>query len=177
MVKVRVFVLSAKSACRGLFPRFSAPLPPLLQVTLRHQEERVRKVEIKYFDTVPVANALVVLRAGFLFAASEFSNHRLYQFQGIGDDEDDSIIGYPILNPGILSPIPDCFIAPPPFIMMGHLPTFNGMVHIQDKVTNTFSQYPKRSEHCPTLRPNSVHLEARKYAHNTYRFKSIYVRI
>ena len=93
---------------------------------MKHQEERVRKVEIKdrpairiplgpgfppgrvwpshtmthpmpsliaYFDTIPVANALVVLRAGFLFAASEFSNHRLYQFQGIGDDEDDSIIG------------------------------------------------------------------------------------
>lgn len=32
-------------------------------------------------------------RAPFLFAASEFSNHRLYQFQGIGDDEDDGIIG------------------------------------------------------------------------------------
>jgi len=33
-------------------------------VTLRYQEERVRKVEIKYFDTIPVANALVVMRAG-----------------------------------------------------------------------------------------------------------------
>eukprot|EP00668_Euglena_longa_P034958 GGOE01044886.1.p1 GENE.GGOE01044886.1~~GGOE01044886.1.p1 ORF type:complete len:1215 (-),score=437.39 GGOE01044886.1:243-3482(-) len=66
----------------------------IYKVTLRYQEERVKKVDIKYFDTVPVANALVVLRAGFLFAASEFSNHRLYQFQGIGDDEDDSIIGY-----------------------------------------------------------------------------------
>ena len=66
----------------------------IYKVTLKYVEERVKRVEIKYFDTIPVTNAMVVLRAGFLFAASEFSNHRLYQFQGIGDDEDDSIIGY-----------------------------------------------------------------------------------
>eukprot|EP00992_Anisonema_acinus_P013135 TRINITY_DN8566_c0_g1_i3.p1 TRINITY_DN8566_c0_g1~~TRINITY_DN8566_c0_g1_i3.p1 ORF type:complete len:1206 (+),score=374.60 TRINITY_DN8566_c0_g1_i3:30-3647(+) len=66
----------------------------IYKVTLDWQEERVRKVHIKYFDTIPVCSAIVVLRAGFLFAAAEFGNHKLYQFQGIGDEEDDSIIGY-----------------------------------------------------------------------------------
>ena len=30
-----------------------------------------------------------VLKTGFLFAAAEFGNHALYQFQGIGTDEED----------------------------------------------------------------------------------------
>ena len=34
----------------------------------------MRDIKIKYFDTVPVATGLVVLRSGFLFVASEFSN-------------------------------------------------------------------------------------------------------
>ena len=51
--------------------------------------ETVSEVKIKYFDTIPPCASLCVLKTGFLFAASEFSNHALYQFQGIGDDDDD----------------------------------------------------------------------------------------
>lgn len=46
------------------------------------------ELKIKYFDTIPVTSAMCVLKSGFLFAASEFGNHALYQFQGIGDDAD-----------------------------------------------------------------------------------------
>lgn len=42
----------------------------------------------EYFDTVPVTSAICVLRSGFLFAASEFGNHALYQFRDIGRDAD-----------------------------------------------------------------------------------------
>ena len=38
-------------------------------------------LEIKYFDTIAPCTSICVLRSGFLFAASEFSNHALYQFQ------------------------------------------------------------------------------------------------
>jgi splicing factor 3B subunit 3 len=38
-------------------------------------------VKIKYFDTIPVCVSICVLKTGFLFAASEFGNHALYQFQ------------------------------------------------------------------------------------------------
>ena len=35
---------------------------------------QVTEIRIKYFDTIPVASALCVLKTGFLFAASEFGN-------------------------------------------------------------------------------------------------------
>ena len=46
------------------------------------------EVKIKYFDTIPPCVSICVLKTGFLFAASEFGSHALYQFQGIGDDDD-----------------------------------------------------------------------------------------
>lgn len=42
---------------------------------------RVTELKIKYFDTLPPCTSVCVLRTGFLFAASEFGNHALYQFQ------------------------------------------------------------------------------------------------
>jgi len=49
----------------------------------------VSELKIKYFDTIPTCAAICVLKTGFLFAGSEFGNHALYQFQGIGDHADD----------------------------------------------------------------------------------------
>lgn len=34
----------------------------------------VKSLKIKYFDTIPVATSLCILKSGFLFAASEFGN-------------------------------------------------------------------------------------------------------
>ncbi|KDQ21634.1 hypothetical protein BOTBODRAFT_26066 [Botryobasidium botryosum FD-172 SS1] len=61
----------------------------LYKVTIEHEEEEVRALKIKYFDTVPVASSLCILKSGFLFVASEFGNHYLYQFQKLGDDDDE----------------------------------------------------------------------------------------
>jgi splicing factor 3B subunit 3 len=79
----------------------------LYKVTIEHEEEEVKALKIKYFDTVPVASSLCILKSGFLFVASEFGNqcvifffaatshqpagpHReLYQFQKLGDDDDE----------------------------------------------------------------------------------------
>ncbi|KAL0908461.1 hypothetical protein M5K25_022957 [Dendrobium thyrsiflorum] len=63
----------------------------IFKVTLEHkrdEQDRVMELKIKYFDTIPVTSALCVLKTGFLFAASEFGNHALYQFQSIGDGDD-----------------------------------------------------------------------------------------
>lgn len=46
----------------------------LFKVTIEHEEEEVRALKIKYFDTVPVAASLCILKSGFLFVASEFGN-------------------------------------------------------------------------------------------------------
>ncbi|KIY70657.1 hypothetical protein CYLTODRAFT_419613 [Cylindrobasidium torrendii FP15055 ss-10] len=61
----------------------------LFKVTIDHEDETVVSVRIKYFDTVPVASSLCILKSGFLFVASEFGNHYLYQFQKLGDDDDE----------------------------------------------------------------------------------------
>ena len=63
----------------------------LYKVTISHDEDLVTEVQCKYFDTIPLANSLCVLKTGFLFAASEFGNHGLYQFQGIGNDDEDPV--------------------------------------------------------------------------------------
>ena len=59
----------------------------IFKVTLDYdKDDQVTELKIKYFDTIPVTSAMCVLKSGFLFAASEFGNHSLYQFQRIGDD-------------------------------------------------------------------------------------------
>lgn len=60
----------------------------IFKVTLEHNNDSVKELKIKYFDTIPVTASMCVLKSGFLFAASEFGNHSLYQFQAIGDDAD-----------------------------------------------------------------------------------------
>ena len=56
-------------------------------MTLTYAGEAVSDVTVKYFDTIPPCSSICVLKTGFLFAASEFGNHALYQFTGIGDDD------------------------------------------------------------------------------------------
>ncbi|KAK7053156.1 pre-mRNA-splicing factor rse1 [Paramarasmius palmivorus] len=90
----------------------------LYKVTIDHEEEEVKALKIKYFDTVPVASSLCILKSGFLFVASEFSNHYLYQFQKLGDDDDEpefSSTSYP--NFGMAdprTPLPHAYFRPRP---------------------------------------------------------------
>ncbi|KAG9446439.1 hypothetical protein H6P81_012567 [Aristolochia fimbriata] len=60
----------------------------IFKVTLEHDNDRVTELKIKYFDTIPTTAAMCVLKTGFLFSASEFGNHALYQFKAIGDGAD-----------------------------------------------------------------------------------------
>ncbi|KAL2792955.1 CPSF A subunit region-domain-containing protein [Aspergillus keveii] len=50
----------------------------------------VRRLKIKYFDTVPVASNLLILKSGFLYVASEGGNHHFYQFEKLGDDDEET---------------------------------------------------------------------------------------
>ncbi|KAI8677208.1 hypothetical protein LRP88_09763 [Fusarium phalaenopsidis] len=49
----------------------------------------VKRLKIKYFDTVPVASSLCILKSGFLYVASQFGNYSFYQFEKLGDDDDE----------------------------------------------------------------------------------------
>jgi splicing factor 3B subunit 3 len=59
----------------------------LFKVSLVHEGADVSELTVKYFDTIPPASVNVHLQEGFLFAASEFGDHHLYQFLGLGDDD------------------------------------------------------------------------------------------
>jgi len=45
------------------------------------QEPTVLDVTVKYFDTIPVATTMAVLKTGFLFTGSESSNHYCFSFK------------------------------------------------------------------------------------------------
>ncbi|KAL4867913.1 hypothetical protein BDV12DRAFT_170537 [Aspergillus spectabilis] len=49
----------------------------------------VRRLKIKYFDTVPLASSLLILKSGFLYVAAEGGNHLFYQFEKLGDDDEE----------------------------------------------------------------------------------------
>lgn len=61
----------------------------LFKVTVEHDEEQVKAVRIKYFDTVPVSASLCILRSGYLFVASDSGSQCLYAFEKLGDDDDE----------------------------------------------------------------------------------------
>ena len=52
----------------------------LYKITLAYDGDTVTELRVKYFDTIPPCTSICVLKTGFLFAASEFGNHALYQF-------------------------------------------------------------------------------------------------
>jgi len=63
----------------------------LYKLELNYSGKNVTEMKIKYFDTVPVANSLAIIRPASLFVAAETGNHMLYQLTAIGDDSDDDM--------------------------------------------------------------------------------------
>ena len=50
----------------------------VFKVSLEADGDIVTEMRIKYFDTLPVANSICILKTGFLFVASEFGNQFSY---------------------------------------------------------------------------------------------------
>lgn len=68
----------------------------LFKVTIEMVEDdagqptgEVKRLKVKYFDTVSIASSLCILKSGFLYVASEFGNHQFYQFEKLGDDDEE----------------------------------------------------------------------------------------
>ena len=81
----------------------------VFKLTMDHNGEDLVSMRIKYFDTIPLATSLCILRAGFLFAAAEQGRSYLYSFQKLGDDDDIAEYAssdYP--NNGMTEPPPAC---------------------------------------------------------------------
>ncbi len=56
------------------FSFFRAKKVICTKATIEHEDEEVKSLKIKYFNTVPTASSLCILKSGFLFVASEFGN-------------------------------------------------------------------------------------------------------
>ncbi|XP_037069404.1 splicing factor 3B subunit 3-like [Pollicipes pollicipes] len=85
-----IFVCSATHKTKSMF-FFLAQTEQgdIFKITVETDEDVVTEIKLKYFDTVPVAASMCVLKTGFLFIASEFGNHYLYQIANLGDDDDE----------------------------------------------------------------------------------------
>ena len=70
-----IFVCSATHKTKSMF-FFLAQTEQgdIFKITVETDEDVVTEIKLKYFDTVPVAASMCVLKTGFLFIASEFGN-------------------------------------------------------------------------------------------------------
>lgn len=59
-------------------------LGDLFKIELEHDGENVIDLTIRYFDTIPLAISLNILKSGFLFASCENGNHKFYRFLTLG---------------------------------------------------------------------------------------------
>lgn len=61
----------------------------LYKVTIETSADKktVENLIVSVFDSIQPANSFCITKTGLLFVASEFGDHSLFQFQGIGDDE------------------------------------------------------------------------------------------
>ncbi|ODV96220.1 hypothetical protein PACTADRAFT_49605 [Pachysolen tannophilus NRRL Y-2460] len=71
-------------------------LGDLFKITIDYNSETidnpgdVNSIEIQYFDTLPITKKLLIFKSGFLFADSENSDKYLYQFEKLGDDDENA---------------------------------------------------------------------------------------
>ncbi|KAK9449540.1 CPSF A subunit region-domain-containing protein [Limtongia smithiae] len=61
----------------------------LFKLTIDYGVHGVTEMRIKYFDTTPIAKSLNILKSGFLFVAAEGGPHMFYQFEKLGDEDDE----------------------------------------------------------------------------------------
>lgn len=70
-----IFVCSASHRTKTMFFFLvQTEQGDIFKITMDMDEEVVREIKLKYFDTVAVASSMCVLKTGFLFVASEFGN-------------------------------------------------------------------------------------------------------
>jgi len=80
----------------GFYHILQSELGDLYRVLIQYQEDTITEIRLQYFDTVPVANSLAVLKTGFLFVGSEFGNHLFYQLNITDETAGNFSIGVPV---------------------------------------------------------------------------------
>jgi splicing factor 3B subunit 3 len=116
----------------------------LFKVTLDMVEDdngvatgEVKRLKIKYFDTVPIASSLCILKSGFLFVASETGNHHFYQFEKLGDDDNETEYDSDAFPIDSTEAVPPVFFHPRPADNVNLVDSISSMNPIMDcKVAN-----------------------------------------
>jgi splicing factor 3B subunit 3 len=84
-----LIVATATHKQRNLFfVLLQSELGDLYKISLNYSGNTVQEVKVQFFDTLPVANSLCITKTGLLLTSSEFSNHYLFQFLSIGENDD-----------------------------------------------------------------------------------------
>lgn len=78
----------------NFFIMCQSTLGDLFKITVDFNEdtERIEKLYVKYFDTIPYSNHLCIFKSGFLFADVANSNKLFYQFEDLSEEADDTTI-------------------------------------------------------------------------------------
>jgi splicing factor 3B subunit 3 len=82
----------------------------VFKLTVDAPDGTVEKIKIKYFDTIPIATSICILRAGFVYAACESGDRILYELESLGDETDD-----PLFESSQFPVDPKAMFAPPFF--------------------------------------------------------------
>ncbi|KAF2194857.1 hypothetical protein K469DRAFT_546523 [Zopfia rhizophila CBS 207.26] len=64
----------------------------VFKITFPAEEDKktkgVSQIKIQYFDTIPLATSICILRSGFLYCACESGDRLLYELEQLGDDNE-----------------------------------------------------------------------------------------
>lgn len=114
----------------------------LFKVTVDYDDEDVTSLRIKYFDTVPVAASLLILRAGFLYVAAESGPQLLYSFQQLGDNDDvPEYVSTELPEQGMQRPLPLPSFVPRPLENLALAHTMDALDPLMDaRISNTLQQ-------------------------------------
>ncbi|KAL5455420.1 hypothetical protein PMIN06_004506 [Paraphaeosphaeria minitans] len=63
----------------------------VFKLNITHDNGAVEKIKIKYFDTLPIATSICILRAGFVYLACESGDRTIYELESLGDDTEDPV--------------------------------------------------------------------------------------
>ncbi|OJD22260.1 pre-mRNA-splicing factor rse1 [Blastomyces percursus] len=97
----------------------------------------VRRLKLKYFDTVPIASSLCILKSGFLYVASETGNHHFYQFEKLGDDDDEIEFTSDSYSADLSEPLAPAYFRPRPYENVNLVESINSLNPLMDcKVAN-----------------------------------------
>ncbi|KAJ5623551.1 Pre-mRNA-splicing factor rse1 [Penicillium lividum] len=97
----------------------------------------VSGLKIKFFDTVPVASSLLILKSGFLYVASEAGNHHFYQFEKLGDDDEEVEFSSDSFSADPSAPYEPVFFRPRPAENLTLMESINSLNPLIDsKVAN-----------------------------------------